>query len=163
MNCGMNLSRNFLSAWTEFPVDEEAQFDTCDMQEKQSSWCRALPARGHCPGGVCCRTKDRNSYSACWRVMWLSRTACVKPDWQHKPQNTHQAHSSETGNTVSICTHLPMMLFAPVWHAVKQIIWLVDDQIWPLTTTKKKVIALKSQYGHFFFYLVVSSETYTRH
>lgn len=39
-----------------------------------------LPASGQSPGGVCCRTKERNSYSACCRVIVLSFTALVRPD-----------------------------------------------------------------------------------
>lgn len=51
-----------------------------------SQWLQLMlnsisPARGHCPGGVCCLTKDRNSYSACSRVILLSCTAWVSPDW----------------------------------------------------------------------------------
>ncbi len=114
-----------------------------------------LPARGHCPGCVCCRMKDRNSYSACWRVMRLSLTAWVNPDWNIKQNTiTHQAdrfiHTNRKHSAgASICTtHLPMMLFAPGWHAIEQLVWLVDYQIWPLTTTTNNFLALK-----YYFYL----------
>lgn len=44
-----------------------------------------LPARGQRPGGVCCRTKDRNSYSACCNEILLSFTALVRPDCKKEP------------------------------------------------------------------------------
>ena len=64
MKCGMYLSRNLLSA------------------------CTVLPARGHLPCGVCCRTKETISISACCREILLLCTACVRPDykWEHKCQ-----------------------------------------------------------------------------
>lgn len=51
----------------------------------------ASPARGQSPGGVCCRTKDRNSYSACCSEILLSFTALVRPDCKKEP-----SHKSET-------------------------------------------------------------------
>ena len=56
MNCGMYLSKNFLSAWIEFP------------------------ASGHFPGCVYCLTNESISISAFCRVTLLSLQACVNPD-----------------------------------------------------------------------------------
>ncbi|KFO10283.1 hypothetical protein N312_07144, partial [Balearica regulorum gibbericeps] len=49
-----------------------------------------LPARGQRPGGVCCRTKERNSYSACCKEILLSFTALVRPDCKKEPSVTRQ-------------------------------------------------------------------------
>ncbi|KFW66768.1 hypothetical protein AS28_06755, partial [Pygoscelis adeliae] len=49
-----------------------------------------LPARGQRPGGVCCRTKDRNSYSACCNEILLSFTALVRPDCKKEPSIINQ-------------------------------------------------------------------------
>ncbi|KFV06716.1 hypothetical protein N340_06423, partial [Tauraco erythrolophus] len=52
-----------------------------------------LPARGQRPGGVCCRTKDRNSYSACCSEILLSFTALVRPDCKKKKVIRHQSET----------------------------------------------------------------------
>ncbi|KFV11186.1 hypothetical protein N339_04038, partial [Pterocles gutturalis] len=54
--------------------------DTVGIKKEET-----LPARGHRPGGVCWRTKDRNSYSACCREILLSFTALVRPDCKTEP------------------------------------------------------------------------------
>lgn len=61
----------------------------CRMDDGQKEG--ASPARGQSPGGVCCRTKDRNSYSACCSEILLSFTALVRPDCKKEP-----SHKSET-------------------------------------------------------------------
>ena len=55
-----------------------------------------LPARGQRPGGVCCRTKDRNSYSACCNEILLSFTALVRPDCKKRAVNQKYAPMRET-------------------------------------------------------------------
>lgn len=53
-----------------------------------------LPARGQRPGGVCCRTKERNSYSACCNEILLSFTALVRPDCKKEPSIINQKYTA---------------------------------------------------------------------
>ena len=62
--------------------EEEGGVPYVNMQcltanRKGACMCRSVqhsPARGHWPGCVCCLMKERNSYSACWRLILLSFT-----------------------------------------------------------------------------------------
>ena len=91
---------------------------------------RALPARGQRPGGVCCRTKDRNSYSACCSEILLSFTALVRPDCKkraarHRSATRRRQRRFQKRSTAKAppfgCRSLPSVPRAPPEPAVSAI------------------------------------------